>query len=139
MGPLLLRPGMFYPLRVFRPLFGYQISMTTVNLTDALTKLTTSMAAMEASFQYLSQTVTNMQLPVQALRDFQHYAFGREDEDGFQLELSVSDDRQRVVISERERPHSSRRGGQVGMHRDEVIDLMRLLGREFVLDALADL
>jgi len=68
--------------------------------------------------------------------DFQHYAFGR---DGYRLELSVSNDKQRVVISERPRPGNPRSGGIIGLHHDEAVNLMRLLGREFVLDALSDL
>ncbi len=52
------------------------------------------------------------------------------------LELAISDDKQRVVLSER-RFSEGRLAGQVGMMKDEVLELMRLLGREFVLDDLA--
>lgn len=59
--------------------------------------------------------------------------FGRADASGNQLELAISADKSKVVLSER------LSGNQVGMHRDEVIELMKLLGREFVLDALGDI
>lgn len=54
------------------------------------------------------------------------------------LELAISANKERIVISERQFPNC-RNAGQVGMFKDEVIELMRLLGKEFVLDALADL
>ena len=54
-----------------------------------------------------------------------------------QLELAISGDKQRVVISERN--WGDGHTNQVGMMRDEVLELMKLLGREFVLDALADI
>ena len=59
------------------------------------------------------------------------------------LELAISASGERAVISERQHPQRPRlaplSAGQVGMFKDEVIELLKLLGEEFVLDALADI
>ena len=54
-------------------------------------------------------------------------------DDSVRLELAISANGERVVISGRINPE------RVSMYRDEAIELLRLLGREFVLDAMSDL
>lgn len=61
------------------------------------------------------------------------HKFGTADDEGRRLECAISSDKLRVVLSER------RSGHQVGMYREEAVELLKLLGKEFVLDVLGDI
>ena len=71
------------------------------------------------------------------------FHFGEPNEHASKLECAISSDKKRVVLSERHGPAgpsgSVKCPHQVGMTRDEVIELLHILGREFVLDLMADL